>query len=985
MKTNTIETHVSKSENFELFLLNLRYREGGLVEVEGNRPILLTDPNQGWIVYSGTIDIFSVPVENETVVGTRTHLFRSGPGQLLFGMDVASHGKGIALLVSGTPGSRLLRIKRSRLWDLANDLEYGEMIISMIDDWITGLSIGISSEIAPKASLLLEADTMMKLEEPEVIIPKKGILWARSENGQLQLMGRSELTWSNGDGFLPFSKHTWVKINGPASLSTIDTEAITNQESNWLRLDRFHQLVLDAILLNSQQTLESEQKRLQDKVVAERTVMETALMRLRSALVEDVAMIGPAEDSQDVVMACCRLIGEELGVEFIFPPRSEHRQTVEHTLKDIVKASRVRLREVGLRSQWWRQDNGPLLGISLNGQHPVALLPTGIGRYELVDPIARTREPVTTKNAARLSPIAYTFYRPFPNRALKTWDVLNLALQGTRHDLRLILLVGMVMALLGLLPPLASGAIFDTLIPEGNISTLLLAGLALLLMALTVGILQFTRGIFILRVQSKIDATVQAALWNHLLSLSTPFFQNYSAGDLGTRAMGISEIRRVLSGHIVSTIINSLFSITNLALLFFYSTRLALVAIALVGIALLTTIVTSVFYVRHQRKLQTIRGKVAGMVLQLLTGVIKFRVAGAEHHAFALWAEHFIEQKKQYYQARRVTNSLAVYNAIYPLLTTLVIFSMVSRSTQEQQMSIGDFLAFNMAFIQFFSAWFMLGSILVYVLNVIPAYERLQPILEAQPEVDETKLDPGELSGEIEVSHVSFRYKEKSALVLKDVSLHIKPGEFIAFVGPSGSGKSTMLRLLLGFAKAESGGVYYDNQDLADLDLQAVRYQIGVVLQNATLLSGDIYSNLIGTSSNLTVEDAWEAVRSAGFEEDIKNMPMGMHTIVSERGGNFSGGQRQRLLIARSMIKKPRILLFDEATSALDNRTQDIVSRSLEGLNATRVVIAHRLSTIINADRIYVFEKGEIVQVGTYNELVNQPGPLAELARRQIV
>lgn len=300
-------------------------------------------------------------------------------------------------------------------------------------------------------------------------------------------------------------------------------------------------------------------------------------------------------------------------------------------------------------------------------------------------------------------------------------------------------------------------------------------------------------------------------------------------------------------------------------------------------------------------------------------------------------------------------------------------------------MSIGDFLAFNMAFIQFFSAWFMLGSILVYVLNVIPAYERLQPILEAQPEVDETKLDPGELSGEIEVSHVSFRYKEKSALVLKDVSLHIKPGEFIAFVGPSGSGKSTMLRLLLGFAKAESGGVYYDNQDLADLDLQAVRYQIGVVLQNATLLSGDIYSNLIGTSSNLTVEDAWEAVRSAGFEEDIKNMPMGMHTIVSERGGNFSGGQRQRLLIARSMIKKPRILLFDEATSALDNRTQDIVSRSLEGLNATRVVIAHRLSTIINADRIYVFEKGEIVQVGTYNELVNQPGPLAELARRQIV
>ena len=213
--------------------------------------------------------------------------------------------------------------------------------------------------------------------------------------------------------------------------------------------------------------------------------------------------------------------------------------------------------------------------------------------------------------------------------------------------------------------------------------------------------------------------------------------------------------------------------------------------------------------------------------------------------------------------------------------------------------------------------------------------------------------------------------------------MKINAGEFVAIVGPSGCGKSTLFRLLLGFEQPEAGSIFYDAQDLKGLDLNSVRRQIGVVLQNSTLFRGDVFANIIG-SKPLTLDDAWEAARLAGLDNDLRQMPMGMHTVITDGGGGLSGGQRQRLMIARAIVSKPRILLFDEATSALDNNTQAIVSRSLEGLKATRIVIAHRLSTVQNADRIYVFDEGNVVQSGTFTELIQQDGLFAALAKRQL-
>ena len=269
------------------------------------------------------------------------------------------------------------------------------------------------------------------------------------------------------------------------------------------------------------------------------------------------------------------------------------------------------------------------------------------------------------------------------------------------------------------------------------------------------------------------------------------------------------------------------------------------------------------------------------------------------------------------------------------------------------------------------------------VLSVIPTYERALPILDSIAEVNESKTHPGVLSGNIEVNQLHFRYDPEGPYILRDFNLKIGAGEFVALVGGSGSGKSTLLRLLLGFEQASQGAIYYDNKNLSDLDVVALRRQLGVVLQNGQLMTGDIFSNITG-SSLMSQEDAWIAAESAGVADDIRSMPMGMFTMVSEGGSTLSGGQRQRIMIARAIAHRPRILFFDEATSALDNHTQSLVTESLDRLNATRIVIAHRLSTVMNADRIIVMESGRIVEMGTYEQLMLTNGSFAELARRQM-
>jgi ATP-binding cassette subfamily C protein len=431
----------------------------------------------------------------------------------------------------------------------------------------------------------------------------------------------------------------------------------------------------------------------------------------------------------------------------------------------------------------------------------------------------------------------------------------------------------------------------------------------------------------------------------------------------------------------MTSLLGSVFSSFNFFLLFRYDVMLALIAGVLVLIFLVATVLFGLLEIRYQREMLGVQGRIAGTVLQLFNGISKFRMAAAESRAFFIWAKAFAEQKRISYRARLVDISMAVFQSFFPLVTSMIIFYMVART--RGAMTAGDFTAFMAAFGTFLTAMLSMANAALSLVKIVPLYERARPILETLPETHEQLEDPGEISGAIEVKHVYFRYHPDQPHVLRDVSLTIRQGEFVAFVGASGSGKSTMMRLLLGFEQPESGSIYYDGQDIRTLDAHTLRRHFGVVLQNSKIMSGDIYTNIAG-SSQLTIQEAWEVAAMAGLDEDIRNMPMGMHTVLSEGGGTLSGGQRQRLMIARAIARRPKILFFDEATSALDNRTQAIVSESLERLQVTRIVIAHRLSTITRADRIYVFDKGTIVQSGTCEELLSAPGPFAEQAKRQL-
>jgi ATP-binding cassette subfamily C protein len=548
--------------------------------------------------------------------------------------------------------------------------------------------------------------------------------------------------------------------------------------------------------------------------------------------------------------------------------------------------------------------------------------------------------------------------------------------------------MGIIVGLFGTLTPYITGRIYDAAIPQADRNMLWGFGLALLVAALSTSLFKLVQGVATVRIQGKMEYSIQSALWDRLLDLPATFFRKYSAGDLADRVAGIDAIQTLVAGAGIAAILGSFSGLFYVFQMFTYNLMLALLAIGLTLLFVGVSSAANYLQLRHQRVEIKMRGRITGLVLNLITGVTKLRISGAEPHAFRVWAQRFAEQRKVSFTVGRIQNFVQVFNSVFPVISSIMIF-MVMISEQaaaaesgEPGLTTGDFIAFSAAYGLFLTAMQALADASLNMLRVVPIYERLKPILSTPAEVDASKVYPGKLKGEIEISHVNFRYIEDGPWIIKDLSLKIKPGEFVAFVGGSGCGKSTLMRLMLGFETATSGAIYYDGQDISSLDLRMLRRQMGVVLQASRVMPADIYRNIVGVSSR-TLDEAWEAAEAAGMAQDIKAMPMGMHTYVSEGGGTLSGGQRQRLLICRAIVNKPNIIFLDEATSALDNKAQAMVTESMNRMEATRIVIAHRLSTVINADKICYLEGGRIVEMGTYEELMENDGPFAKLALRQ--
>jgi len=572
-------------------------------------------------------------------------------------------------------------------------------------------------------------------------------------------------------------------------------------------------------------------------------------------------------------------------------------------------------------------------------------------------------------------------YLPLPREVTGATTLLRMLLPVLRRDLQMVGLAGLVAGLVGAQIPIVTGIIVDRIIPSGERFLLVEAAAALLVATAVVLIFGVARETALLRINGRSSLVLRAAVWDRVLKLPASFFRSYTSGELRQRISGIEAMRRVLITVVLTSTITAAFSVFSFALLITYDVKLALVCLVLALLIVAINFGVALLQLRHYRKQVEYAGRLSGFVFELLDGIVKLRIAGAELRAFSRWADHYADERETIIAAQRIGSHASAFMPGFSMLSLATIYASAGWLVGTD-FTAGTFIAFLSAFGGLQAGVGGLGSAILALVDALPDWRRALPVLEAEPETKADAADPGVLSGAIEVFNVSFGYQE-SAPVLHDVTLSVAAGEHVAIVGSSGSGKSTLVRLLLGLEKPDSGTIMFDGQDIASLDPTLVRRQIGVVTQNGRVYAGSILENVRGAMP-ATLEDCMQACIDAGLERDLEQLPMGLHTPLTEGGSSLSGGQRQRLLIARALLGKPRIIIFDEATSALDNRTQAIVTESLEKLSITRIVVAHRLSTIRNADRICLIEKGTITESGTYAQLIKRKGAFAALVAKQL-
>ena len=655
-------------------------------------------------------------------------------------------------------------------------------------------------------------------------------------------------------------------------------------------------------------------------------------------------------------------------------------KTAEEQMDYCLRPYGLMRRNVELTEGWYRDAYGPILAFTKESGQPVALLPGTVHGYAYRDPNSGEKVRLDAKTAALFDAEAVCFYRPLPQKKLGIPDLLLYMKNCVSFsDVILIAAAALAVTLVGLLMPRITRALTGPVLSAGRPNALIGVAVCMICVSLSSQLITGVRSLVQSRLDTKTSLGVQASMMMRLLSLPAGFFRKYSPGELKSRSTSVNQLCSMMMNMVMSTGLTSLTSLLYITQIFHFAPALVIPSLIIVALSVGFSIVTTLTQIRISRRLMEQGAKEAGLSYSLITGVQKIKLSGAEKRVFAKWLNLYAEGAELAFNPPAFIKINSVISTGISLISNIVLYYLSVRT------GIGpsNYFAFTAAYGMLMGAFMSMSSIALSAARIQPILEMAEPFLKTEPETSERKEIVTRVSGGIELDHVFFRYDESSPYILEDLSLKIRPREYIAIVGRTGCGKSTLVRLLLGFEKPEKGAVYYDGRDLQSLDLPSLRRKIGTVTQDAGLFQGDIFSNIVITVPELTLDEAWEAAKTAGIADDIRAMPMGMNTIVSEGQGGISGGQRQRLMIARAIAPKPKLLIFDEATSALDNKTQRQVSEALDGMGCTRVVIAHRLSTIRHCDRILVLDGGRIVEDGTYDKLIEAGGFFAELVARQ--
>ncbi len=635
-------------------------------------------------------------------------------------------------------------------------------------------------------------------------------------------------------------------------------------------------------------------------------------------------------------------------------------------------------REVELTEDWYKNAVGPYLCEISDGKF-IAAIPHGSG-YVFYDSQKGKNVKIDKTNAGKLGSKAYYFYIPLPEGKISGRDIFEYIIKSLSvWDFISVAGATALATVIAMTVPAMTKLIFSGLIPSGSFNLIFPVFVLLVLSLLSNYIITAVRSLSVNVVNVRAGSALQSAAMAKVMAMPVSFFRDYSPGEIVSRLSGMDMLTSSAVSAVVSSGLTGVFSIIYIFQINKFAPSLVLPAITVLALqAVLSVICVIINTKRADIKMQK-SGKLSGLTLSIFRGIQKIRFTGAEKRIFAKWADQYSEIAEIDYKPPKI---LLYSSAISALISSLG-FAVIYYAAAVNSVPQANYMAFNSSYGMVSGAFVSLIGIAETIAQFGPVFNMIKPILETAPEIDSGKKIVESLGGKITVSHVSFRYSEEGPDILDDISLEIKPGEYVGIVGSTGSGKSTLMRIMLGFEKPVKGAVYYDDRDMSSLSVRSLRRKIGTVLQHGQISPGSIFTNLTVSKPDLTEKEAWEALEMAFLAEDVKNMPMKLYTILSEGSGGISGGQKQRLLIARALVGKPKIIFMDEATSALDNIAQAHTVKALDSLDCTRIVIAHRLSTIRNCGRIIMLDGGKIAEEGTYEELISKNGKFAALVERQ--
>ncbi len=929
----------------------------------GNRPLVLDSTVPSAFAISGSAVVFAV----DKATGVRRPLFSVDPGEPL--LPLPSPPDAVWVIVA-------VPLESSGL-ELGQETHEWAGVVAL-ENWLAKIGEAFRAVTGALEMQFLLPSQRLVVEKGQKAAIEEGLTFVRIESGRA--LAGAEVGAGATIALVP---GLWIEALEDSELHVLEEPPPDVPDIINAALKRVVPAFIAALDEAERRREETDRERFanrrwwnaRESASAVRSLAGVASEGLRDSEFETA---GREPASEDPLFAAFRMVAHALGVA---ARRASSYRWGQDPALELAHASGVRTRRVLLRGSWWRSENGPLLAFQRDGS-PVALLPAKTGffgraRYEIFDPVEGTWRRIGRGKAASILPSARMLYRPLPQDA-STGALLRHALAFRRRDLATIAIAGAAAGILALAVPQGTAILIGQAIPDADSSMVWQVTLGMAAAAFGSALLLLVQAIATLRTQTAGFIALQTGVWDYLLRLGPSFFRGFTAGQLRLRADALTRIHQLLTADALNSVFAAMASVLALALMFWYSPGLALIALAGGAVLIAGAGLGARALYRALERYQEMEEKLFGFVVQAIQAVSKLRVAGAAGRAFSHWARAYSRKQKTAVSVRRIQDEVQILNMLIPTAATALGFLYLL----SHPIPLGAFLASNAALAAFLTAIVSGSTRCASAVLTANLWHRMRSILAAKPEVDASKSHPGRLRGAISVEAVTFRYRADGPLILDNVSIQANPGECIALTGPSGGGKSTLLNLILRFETPHSGAIHLDGRELSSLDIAAVRRQIGVVTQDARILSGSIFENICCGGAR-KLDEAWEAARAAGLADDIEGLPMGMHTVISEGGGNISGGQRQRLLIARALVLKPSILIFDEATSALDNRTQAVVTASLRRLKATRILVAHRLSTIRNADRIYVIDKGRVVQRGTYRELVSQPGLFARLAKRQ--